>query len=71
MKVFCNYCGKKLTRRQGIVQKNIHHFCDRSCYAKYQRNFWYYPGRNNKKDFKLQNKLKKMAIIYKEKGFNL
>lgn len=36
IKVKCDYCGEKIYKKQGIIKRNKHNFCNKECYYKWK-----------------------------------
>lgn len=55
----CSWCGKKISKRAGIVENQENVFCDRKCYFDWRKEN---PSKNvGRKSSYYQNKLNELA----------
>ena len=64
MKAFCAYCGKKISKRPSVIEKQDNVFCNRTCAGKY---IALHKPKDGHKDFSTYNKLKIFAELYQTK----
>ncbi|MBN1861369.1 MAG: hypothetical protein JW840_07915 [Candidatus Thermoplasmatota archaeon] len=48
MRTTCDYCHRRISKSPATLKKNQRNFCDRQCYANYQKEVWVYPKRDCK-----------------------